>query len=162
MRKTALVIGLAGLFAVPFSASAQVTAGIQVNLPVVLPQLVVVSPGIEVVPDVEYEVFHSGGWYWVREDGGWYRSRNYRGGWVAVPSRGVPPGLMRIPPGQYKKWHPAGRAPGRYAGPGRAGPGFKPARHAGPAFRPGGHGGDGWKHGGGGGHKGGGKHGWRD
>ena len=146
-------MGLAGLFAVPSAASAQVTAGISVNLPVVLPHLVVVSPGIEVVPDVDYEVFHSGGWYWVREDGGWYRSRSYRGGWVMVPPRGVPPGLSRIPPGQYKKWHPEGRGPARHAGPAyRGGPAFRPGGPAPAVYRRGGGEGN-WGHGrGGGGH----------
>ncbi len=106
MRKTALSICLAGVLAAPLTASAQATVDFRINLPLVLPQLVVVSPGVEVVPDVDYEVFHVDGWYWVRHQDGWYRSRSHRGGWVAVPVRGVPPGLMRIPPGQYRKWHP--------------------------------------------------------
>ena len=81
---------------VPALASAQIqvqgSAGFTLELPVVIPQLVVVTPGIEVVPDVDYEVFHTGGYYWTRHEGRWYRSGNPRSGWVFMP-RGVPPGL---------------------------------------------------------------------
>ncbi len=107
MKKIALLVSV-----VPALAFAQVgaSASFRVDLPVVLPQLVVVQPGIQVVPDVETEVFFTNGYYWVREDGGWYRARDHRGGWVLVEPRRVPPGLVRIPPGQYKKYHREGPA----------------------------------------------------
>ncbi len=130
MRKSALSIFLAGAILVPLAAYAQATVDLRIALPVVLPRLVVVSPGVEVVPDVDYEVFHVDGWYWVRHQDGWYRSRSHRGGWVMVPPRGVPPGLVRIPPGQYRRWHPAAR----------------PVRHDGDGWRHGDrHDGDGWR-----------------
>ncbi|HSM92786.1 MAG TPA: hypothetical protein VLT47_07825 [Anaeromyxobacteraceae bacterium] len=95
----------------PALASAQIRASFSLDLPVVLPQLVVIQPGIQVVPDVDYEVFHADGFYWTRRDGGWYRSTSPRAGWVYMP-RGVPPGLTRIPPGHYKHWRPGPAAPG--------------------------------------------------
>ncbi|HSN92953.1 MAG TPA: hypothetical protein VLS93_17105 [Anaeromyxobacteraceae bacterium] len=125
MKKTILL----ALF-LPSLASAQISAsaGIRIDLPVVLPQLVVVSPGIQVVPSVPYEVFYVNGFYWVREDGGWYRSRSHRGGWMLVPAARVPPGLVRIPPGRYKAWKPAKGEHGGHHGDhdgdhGRRGPG---------------------------------------
>ncbi len=134
MRKIALVLAF-----LPSLALAQAQASVQfsLNLPTVLPQLVVVQPGIRVVPDVEEEVFYTNGWYYCRHDGGWYRSHDHRGGWVFVEPRRVPPGLARIPPGQYRRWHPRGGpeyrpaptvfrpAPGPRGYPG-PGPGYRP------------------------------------
>jgi hypothetical protein len=91
----------------PSFASAQVRAELRVDLPVVLPPMVVISPGVQVVQDVNEEVFFHDGYYWVRRDGRWWRSRTHRGGWAMVEPRRVPPGLSRIPPGQYKHWHKA-------------------------------------------------------
>jgi hypothetical protein len=103
MKKTALLaVLLPGLAAAQVSASAE----IRFDLPVVLPQLVVVSPGVQVVPSVPHEVFVVDGFYWVRHDGAWYRSKSHRGGWALVKAGKVPPGLVRIPPGKYKNWKP--------------------------------------------------------
>lgn len=106
MRKTIL---LATLVLAPGLAAAQISAhaGISIDLPVVLPQLVVVSPGIQVVPQVQHEVFFTNGFYWVRHDNGWYRSTSHRGGWVVVKPGKLPPGLAKMPPGKYKNWKPA-------------------------------------------------------
>jgi hypothetical protein len=83
---------------------AQVEVRIQVGLPAVLPPLVVVQPGIQVVQGLDEEVFYVNGYYWVRRGGYWYRTRDHRGTWVYVEPRRVPPGLVRIPPGQYRRW----------------------------------------------------------
>lgn len=137
-NKLALTLVLAGAAALPAFARAQASASIQLNLglPVVMPQMVVVQPGIRVVPDIEEEVFFTNGYYWCRHDDGWYRTRDVRGGWYYMEPGRVPPGLTRMPPGQYRKWHPmAGRpyrggpGPGRYAGPARYAPG--PVRYEG-------------------------------
>jgi hypothetical protein len=69
------------------------------------PALVVVSPGIQVVPDFDEEVFFVDGYYWTRRDDAWYRTHDYKGGWVVVEHDHVPPGLVKVPPGQYKRWH---------------------------------------------------------
>jgi hypothetical protein len=102
MRTIALT--LAALIGLPALARAQATVDFHLNLPVVLPRLVVVTPGVQVVPEVEEEVFYTGGYYWVRRDAGWYRSRSHRHGWVLVPGRTVPVRLAGLPPGKYRHW----------------------------------------------------------
>lgn len=75
----------------------------------VAPPVVEVQPGVMVVRDYDEEVFVVDGRYWMHtRDGRWYRANDYRGGWVVVERRGVPAGLVRIPPGRYKRWHAAG------------------------------------------------------
>jgi hypothetical protein len=113
MRKTALSITLAAAFLSPSDASAQASASVELRLalPVIVPQLVVVSPGVQVIPDVDEEVFFVDGFYWVRHDRGWYRSRSHRAGWVLVGPRGVPARLVQLPPGKYRRWKPAKVAP---------------------------------------------------
>lgn len=119
MRKSALPITLSLAALLPFAAEAQVgaaaraTAQIQIDLPVVLPPTVVISPGIYVVPEVAHEVFFVDGVYWTRHPNGWYRSKSHRGGWVLVPARRVPPGLVKLPPGKYKHWKAARADRGR-------------------------------------------------
>ena len=67
------------------------------------PPLVEAEPGVQVVPNSQVEVFFVGGWYWHPGPGGWwYRTRDYRGGWMAVPPRHVPRVLVRIPRGRYR------------------------------------------------------------
>jgi hypothetical protein len=106
MRKLILALAVSVL---PALASAQVaaTASLRLELPVVLPALVVVTPGVQVVPEVDEEVFFVDGWYWVRQPSGWYRSRSHRHGWVVVPARAVPARLVAIPAGKYKRYKPA-------------------------------------------------------
>jgi opacity protein-like surface antigen len=103
MRKLILALAASAL---PALASAQVAAAVELNLrlPVVLPQLVVVTPGVQVVPDVDEEVFFVDGYYWARQPRGWYRSNSHRGGWVLVPARRVPVRVASLPPGKYKRW----------------------------------------------------------
>ncbi len=117
MRK--LTLALAGALLLPAIAEAQIraSAGISFDLPVVLPQLVVVSPGVQVVPECDHEVFYTNGYYWVREDDVWYRSRSHRGGWVMAPARAVPVALVKVPPGHYKHWKPEKGWKGEKHGP---------------------------------------------
>src|SRR5262245_31925292 len=48
----------------------------------VAPDLVYVSPGVQVVADYEYPVFYADNFYWRFDGGRWYRSSWYTGGWV--------------------------------------------------------------------------------
>jgi hypothetical protein len=48
------------------------------------PDLVEVSPGVQVVADYDEPVFFSEGFYWRYDNGGWYRSNNYASGFVFV------------------------------------------------------------------------------
>jgi hypothetical protein len=107
MRK--LILVLAGAIAFPVLASAQASASVdlRLNLPVVLPQLVVVTPGVRVVPDVEEEIFFVDGYYWARQPHGWYRSKSHKRGWVLVPAGRVPARIVSFPPGQYRRYKPA-------------------------------------------------------
>ncbi len=98
--RTLAVLALAA----PALAAAQVQVEIRMDLPAALPPLVVVEPGVQVVQDYDEEIFFVNGYYWVRRDDYWYRTRDYRGAWVYVEPRRVPPGLVRIPPGRYKHW----------------------------------------------------------
>ncbi len=99
-----IALALAALIGLPALAQAQASVDVHFNLPTILPPLVVVSPGVQVVPEVEEEVFYTGGYYWVRRDGGWYRSRSHRGGWLMVPGRVVPARIAQVPPGKYRHW----------------------------------------------------------
>lgn len=89
-------------------AFAQVRIDVQIPLPTITfqapPPLVVVQPGVQVVEDFDDEVFFVDGWYWVRRDVRWYRTKDHRGGWVLVDGPGVPPTLVKLPPGRYKRW----------------------------------------------------------
>lgn len=68
------------------------------------PDLVEVSPGVQVIADYDYPVFYSDGLYWRYNDGLWYRSPNYYGGWGV--SYNVPIGVRGISnPGGYAHWH---------------------------------------------------------
>lgn len=80
---------------------------ITVALPPVLPRLVVVQPGVQVVEDLDEEVFYVDGWYWVRRGNFWYRARDHRRTWVYADPRFVPPGLRGIPPGHYRRYRHA-------------------------------------------------------
>jgi hypothetical protein len=86
-------------------AGAQVQVQITMGLPVVLPPMVVVQPGVQVVTELDEEVYFVNGWYWVRRGPHWYRTHDHRGQWVWVAPARVPVALVRIPPGQYRRIH---------------------------------------------------------
>jgi hypothetical protein len=46
------------------------------------PDLVYVSPGVQVIANYGEPIFYSGGLYWRYYGGVWYRSPYYTGGWV--------------------------------------------------------------------------------
>ncbi len=110
MRKTALSIALAGALSLPFAAAAQVSVSAQVHigLPAVLPPAVVIQPGVQVIPEIDHEVFLVDGVYYARQEGGWYRAPSpHAASWAAVAPKAVPVALVRIPPGHYKNWKPS-------------------------------------------------------
>jgi hypothetical protein len=83
---------------------------IQVNIPLPTisfpapPPLVVVQPGIQVVEDNDDEIFFTDGFYWHRRDGHWFRTKEHNGKWVVVEERVVPAPLVRMTPGQYRRY----------------------------------------------------------
>src|SRR6266542_3214055 len=46
-------------------------AAFTLSLPVVLPPLIVVQPGVSVARDMDDEVFYADGYYWARQDQRW-------------------------------------------------------------------------------------------
>ena len=94
--------GLLALSLCALPARAQVQMRITIGLPVVLPPMVVVQPGVQVVSDVDDEIYFVDGWYWARRGPYWYRTQDHRSHWVWVEPRSVPVALVRIPPGQYR------------------------------------------------------------
>jgi hypothetical protein len=130
-------------FALSISMTAAMfTAGCQgtVSSPGYGPDLVYVSPGVQVIADYDEPIFYSDRYYWRLSGGTWYRSPYYTRGWVAaVP----PPAVMRIDrPRGYVHYRPQGwvgpRGPVAAPPPGhhygRAG--FEPQRVGPPPAQP--------------------------
>jgi hypothetical protein len=101
------------LIAVLFAAAAPSVgqgvfqATVTLALPPVLPPMAVVRPGVQVVQDLDEEIFFVDGWYWVRRGQYWYRARDHRRAWVYANPRFVPPALIQIAPGQYRHYRKA-------------------------------------------------------
>jgi len=71
------------------------------------PDLVTVSPGVQVVADYDEPVFYNEGFYWRFYGGGWYRSSNYATGWYFVDR--PPVAVLRIDrPYAYAHYRPHG------------------------------------------------------
>jgi hypothetical protein len=103
MRKLIFKILLTLVILLPVSAMAGVSVHVNIPLP---PPIVFAAPpevvplpesDVYVVPDVQEEIFFSGGWWWRPWEGRWYRSHYYDRGWAHY--RGVPAFHRNIPPG---------------------------------------------------------------
>jgi hypothetical protein len=73
-----------------------------------------------------YDMFSTGGYYYVYSSGYWYRSQSTRGSWVAIDARRVPRGIFAVDDNDYRwRSHPEGWRPGqpRPDGNNRPGPG---------------------------------------
>jgi len=117
---TALAVPL--LLASPARAEVDLHVNLNLGLPV-RPPLVAIQPGVMVVEDFDDEVFVVNNVYWARRGDRWYRAPGPSARFAFVERRAVPETLVRIPPGQYKKWrkkHPeaAARLEGRGDGRG--------------------------------------------
>jgi hypothetical protein len=99
MVPVALVTAFVGLVSSPAMAQGS-PPSITFEAP---PPLIEIAPGVQVVPDLDEEVFFVDGYYWTRYGDYWFRTRDYRGGWVVV-QRDVPPVLLRMPNGKYKRF----------------------------------------------------------
>jgi hypothetical protein len=93
---------------VPVQPQVSVAAGVdvEVHVPTIQfaaePPLVLVEPGVMVVPDHDREVFFVDGFYFCNVNGAWFRTRTHRGGWARVPTRKVPIAIVRAPRGKYR------------------------------------------------------------
>lgn len=84
------------------------------------PDLVTVSPGVQVIADYDEPVFYSDGFYWRQTDGYWYRSNSYYSGFYYYAS--PPVAVLRIErPTAYVHYRPQGYVvrnnPARYRRP---------------------------------------------
>jgi hypothetical protein len=78
------------------------------------PDLVYVSPGVQVIANYDEPIFYADGYYWRNAGGVWYRSSYYRGGWAYARPPGV---ILSInSPHRYRHYRPQGWAP-RNRGP---------------------------------------------
>lgn len=59
------------------------------------PELVTISPGVQVIADADEPLFYSRGYYWLYRDGYWFRSDSYRGGFARIDLVYVP-GELRV------------------------------------------------------------------
>jgi len=90
------------------SGGADVTYG--GGVAVSTPDLVEVSPGVQVVADYDDSVFYSDGFYWRNDGGNWYRSTYYSGGWGYYAS--PPSAIISInEPYRYRNYRPSGYQP---------------------------------------------------
>ncbi len=103
MRKWLLLIVNLLVLAVP-AATHAVEIRLQMGFPAVLPPLVEIQPGVQVVQDFDQEVFFTGGYYWVQRDGNWYRARDHQGTWSYVRRNNLPASLAQQEPGRYRNW----------------------------------------------------------
>ena len=121
MKLTVLALSLAA--ALPARAGDTFTAELAVVLSLpVRPALVVVQPGVQVVPDYEEEVFYASGGYWLRRGPTWFRAPRPSVAFALVPSARVPIVLAKLPPpGHYKRWKqvPPGHAKAQGRGHGK-------------------------------------------
>jgi hypothetical protein len=73
------------------------------------PDLVYVSPGVQVIADYNEPIFYADGYYWRNAGGAWYRSSYYQGGWAYARPPGV---ILSInSPHRYRHYRPNGWAP---------------------------------------------------
>ena len=71
------------------------------------PDLVTVSPGVQVVADYDEPVFYTDCFYWRFYNNGWYRSNNYSTGWYYYER--PPVAVLRIDrPYAYAHYRPSG------------------------------------------------------
>jgi len=69
------------------------------------------DPGVYVIDDDSfgYDMFASGGFYFVYDSGNWYRSRNVHGPYAAVEVSRVPQRIFQVSDDQYRwRSHPEG------------------------------------------------------
>src|SRR3982751_1379158 len=70
------------------------------------PDMVYVSPGVQVIADYDEPIFYSDRLYWRYYGGTWYRSPSFTGGWVVATP---PPAVLRIDrPRAYVHYRPRG------------------------------------------------------
>jgi hypothetical protein len=104
-----LTVLFASVLASGCYATASTGYGGTVTATTVAPDLVYVSPGVQVIADYDEPIFYADGFYWRETGGVWYRSSYHTHGWsyyapprtiVSIRDRGV-----------YRRYRPAGYTP---------------------------------------------------
>ncbi|MDB4954591.1 MAG: hypothetical protein JWO36_2160 [Myxococcales bacterium] len=96
-----VLVGLAG----GCTGSGQVTYSGQVQTP----ELVEVSPGVQVIADYDEPIFYSDNYYWRNDGGVWFRSRTHTGGWARFEA--APVAIRSIDrPSAYVHFHAGAHA----------------------------------------------------
>jgi hypothetical protein len=90
MLRTSLILG--GLLALATATGCYARGTTRVSASYATPELVYVSPGVQVVADYDYPVFYTSGHYWMYRNGLWFRSRIHNRGFVRVYN---PPVVVR-------------------------------------------------------------------
>jgi hypothetical protein len=85
------------------------TGQFTVTSEVAAPDLVVISPGVQVIADLDEPIFYSDNYYWRNQGGFWYRSTSHTRGWARVE---VAPVEIRTieRPSAYVHYHGKARA----------------------------------------------------
>jgi hypothetical protein len=116
MTNKILITSVLALAFAAAGCTANARVGYRATVVAPAPELVYVSPGVQVVADVDEPVFYADGVYWRYDGGIWYRSRSYASGWVVTTS--VPVSVRRIDaPSRYVRVHASARGNGVARGP---------------------------------------------
>jgi hypothetical protein len=106
MRRTILLVLAAGALVTGCYAHGDVGASGGYYATASSPDLVYVSPGVQVIADYDEPVFYADNFYWRYYGNVWYRSSYHTGGWVVyTPPRAV---LSIRSPYAYSHYRPAG------------------------------------------------------
>jgi hypothetical protein len=105
-----LLIALAsGCYATTSTGYVGYSGTATVTTTTVAPDLVYVSPGVQVIADYDEPIFYSDGYYWRESGGIWYRSHVHTGGWVTYSA---PRHIVGIRDRHtYRRYRPAGYTP---------------------------------------------------
>jgi hypothetical protein len=101
------VLGATGCYAT--ASTGYVGPPVGVTATVVGPELVYVSPGVQVIADYNEPVFYADGFYWRESGGIWYRSSYHTHGWAYA---NAPYSIVSIRDRHsYRHYRPAGYSP---------------------------------------------------
>jgi hypothetical protein len=113
----------------PGYANTSTTTTSTVTVSTYEPELVDVSPGVQVVYDYDEPIFYSDNFYWRYDGGVWYRSSAYNTGFVVYND--VPVSVRRIDrPHEYRHYRPASYTPRAQR------PGYRPPGNNNNTYRP--------------------------
>jgi hypothetical protein len=75
--------------------------------------------GVAFSPDLDYDVYEVGGVWYTFHSSLWYRADGYSGPWVVVDHRHLPKGLVKVKPGQVRKYYVEHEGKGKAKGKGK-------------------------------------------